>query len=605
MSSLALSLSQPSNQEPVTQSLLMSALFDTGQFHAIRMTGMDGALLFDRQQTLARVPQQVPAWFQTLVPVPRAQAQRAVSNGWQQLGLVQVTVDNRMAQTALWQSSLRLGMLIMLAGLAWGIFVGALLGWFRRVLNQEIAQQVQRIGTMTDASQDGPHTAVAELEGVSSAIHDAQARVRDTEQAQRQRIESLLLETHSDAVTGLPNRKYFLNELNKALQSPDRAQGHVLMVRQRDLLAMNQSMARAQVDAWLQGVTQQVQALLQRSYAGQAQLARLNGSDFALLLPGEQGPAAMQLIQQVRSLLNTINVALADGNWSRWAFVVTPYMARDTATTVLSRLDQGLMQAESAGHGDVEYAEIHGPHSEKVLDGEGNWREFLTTALQAPQRLGLAITPMRSASLQATLLWQEASLELYGAQGEVWDAAMFLPAALRLGLSEEYDLQAITLALQRLQTDAQQPLVVRVSMRSLESAHFVQRVQALLRDAQWQPVLPALVLELDAFTLELLPQATLELGAAAAALGAGIGLRRLDAAPKALLHLPSLPLRYAKLGGYFAGQAMAHVGSQHLLQAMIATVQAQGARLHVVDAVDVKTSEWLLSKGVSLCRVER
>lgn len=34
--SLALSLSQPHNQDPVTRELLMSALFDTGQFRNVR-----------------------------------------------------------------------------------------------------------------------------------------------------------------------------------------------------------------------------------------------------------------------------------------------------------------------------------------------------------------------------------------------------------------------------------------------------------------------------------------------------------------------------------------------------------------------------------------
>src|SRR5690554_7375722 len=51
-SSLALSLSLPTNQDPVTQELLMKALFDSGQFQSISFTDPSGAVV----QSLAREP---------------------------------------------------------------------------------------------------------------------------------------------------------------------------------------------------------------------------------------------------------------------------------------------------------------------------------------------------------------------------------------------------------------------------------------------------------------------------------------------------------------------------------------------------------------------
>jgi hypothetical protein len=49
-SSLALSLSQPANQDPVTQELLMMALFDGGQFKLIRLASPQGETLFERRR---------------------------------------------------------------------------------------------------------------------------------------------------------------------------------------------------------------------------------------------------------------------------------------------------------------------------------------------------------------------------------------------------------------------------------------------------------------------------------------------------------------------------------------------------------------------------
>ncbi|CAB5688896.1 hypothetical protein [Comamonas aquatica] len=80
----------------------------------------------------------------------------------------------------------------------------------------------------------------------------------------------------------------------------------------------------------------------------------------------------------------------------------------------------------------------------------------------------------------------------------------------------------------------------------------------------------------------------------------GVGLRRLDQSPKALWHLPSLPLRYVKLGGYFAEQSLSNPGVRHLLEAMISTAQDQGVRVYITDAVAPEAAAWLRIKGASL-----
>lgn len=55
-SSLALSLSQPGSQDPVIQELLISALFDTGDFRSIEMYSPDGQLMHSRKKTCPESP---------------------------------------------------------------------------------------------------------------------------------------------------------------------------------------------------------------------------------------------------------------------------------------------------------------------------------------------------------------------------------------------------------------------------------------------------------------------------------------------------------------------------------------------------------------------
>ena len=132
-----------------------------------------------------------------------------------------------------------------------------------------------------------------ELSGVVQALNQTRERVYASVEEQNAQIESLKLELNQDPVTGLPNRKYFVNEFRRALEASaptdsgrgGETGGHVLVLRQRDLADLNRHMPREFIDQWLRAVCERVQASLASLNAGSALLARLNGSDFALLLP--------------------------------------------------------------------------------------------------------------------------------------------------------------------------------------------------------------------------------------------------------------------------------------------------------------------------------
>ena len=143
-SSLALSLSQPANQDPITRELLMTALYDSGQFQRIALASPEGQILFERQRsdadsadTSRRVrSDSAPKWFSQLLPLHAPKAQRVVSDGWKQVGQLTLEVDDAYARSALWNSSVRMASLVVLAGVGWTAFVVLLLQWFRRVLRQ-------------------------------------------------------------------------------------------------------------------------------------------------------------------------------------------------------------------------------------------------------------------------------------------------------------------------------------------------------------------------------------------------------------------------------------------------------------------------------------
>ncbi|GGH52732.1 diguanylate phosphodiesterase [Comamonas phosphati] len=617
-SSLALSLSQPSNQDPVTRELLMMALFDSGQFRQIRLTAPDGEELFARQQAQAtQAAQEAPPWFSRLLPLTQPTVERAVSDGWRQVGRLSVAVDNSYAGTALWHSSVRMTALVLVAGAAWALFVVVLLNWFRRVLREEVSAQVRAIGTQASSNERPLHPRVAELSSLVSAIDDTRERVRATEHEQTQRIESLELEVNRDPVTRLPNRRYFVNELRRALggdAGQAASHGHVLLFRQRDLQALNTDMTRANVDEWLTGIGLRVGEILAAQAASGAypqgtpggQLARLNSSDFVVLLPGMQGPQAMHLVQQIRQMLQSLRVAVADGTWCRWAYALTDYTPSSSVSDVLSRLDHALMRTESAGYTEVEYVAYDAHEAQRSAAGEGQWQQLLSAALADAQQLALGISGQTYEGPQGREERNEASLELREPGGQTLSGSLFLPVAVRLGLSADFDLRAIALGLHWLQQHAGASLIVRVSLPSLGQAHFLPKLQALLGQqssqdpSQAHPALPRLILELDAHGVIAYPDELAMFCTLARQNSICVGLRRLDQQPMALAHLHALPLAYVKLGGDFAAHSNDNPGSRHLLQAMAQTARELRLRVYAAGALDAKATTLLRQQGVGV-----
>lgn len=597
--SLALTLSQPANHDPVIQELLVSALFDTGQFHRVELLDSAGNSLVQRVNTRPTEPfAAAPQWFSNSVPLRHSDSVAHVSDGWRQLGQVVVQADAAHARDTLWKNFLSMTMWVAAAGVLWACLVVMLMRWLRRALRTDVEERVAGI-----LSQQPPPTAsrsrsrFAELEGLSQTIEAVQKRVLATSQEQHARIESLEFELHQDEVTGLANRRYFLNELRKALApngDASKTTGHILLFRQRDLAAINTVMSRVHVDGWLRNVGDQLRACLQAEHIKSAQLARLNGSDFAVLLPGLDGPQVSPIAEQLKHRLAQLRVQLPSGQFCRWAVGLTDYEAGDGLAVVLGRLDQALMAAESAGHSDIEYLSRRDSANQGGTQGAGEtqWRQLLQNAL-IEQRFELTVQPHQASEaaqcFDATLVIRQAAdtkasanpLSALSAQrGEragdeqpasYISAFLFMPVAVRLGLSAVCDLRAIELAGHWLQQNSGE-LVLRVSLTSLLQDGFMNEAEQCLKamDADFS----RLYIELDAYGVTSHSEALTQFVQRLSPLGVRFGLRRLVEHPTALSHLQPLSLSYVRANAAFIQEQAATVGGHELALAVFKTCAA-------------------------------
>ncbi len=600
--SLALSLSQPANNDPVVQELLVSALFDGGHFSLVRLADPEGKVLIERRA--AATGASVPRWFQALAPLDAQSASHAVSDGWRQIGEVTLVANDAYAWEALWRSSLRMIALVVGAGLIWALFAFALVGWIKNRLLREISDHVRSIGQDTPPQQ--MQARVSELTDVVQALNQTRERVYASVEEQNAKIESLELELNQDPVTRLPNRKYFVNEFRRALEagpvqggSPTRAPidgGHVLVFRQRDLADLNRHMPREFIDQWLRAACERIQGSLKSLHVANPLLARLNGSDFALLLPGCAAPQAMMIAEQLRADLHASRIPVGEGHLCRWAQAMADYSHGNPAGPVLARLDFGLMRAESAGNDQVVIAGAADAQSPSE-SGERAWKDAILSALEG-RRFELATEPLRAAD--GTVLRTEAMLMLRTAPDQApIPATLFIPPAVRLDLVAECDLQAVELGLDWLAAHEGE-LALRVALPSLRGQKYLRQLALLLTERR--ALARRLFLEIDAHGLVECHEQIAALARVASEFGAHIGVRRLAQQFGAVAQLHTLPLSYVKLGGGFVGGMSQSPGSQQLTASVLETARKLHIAVYAEDVPDSETRRILADLGITVMR---
>src|SRR3546814_19036169 len=84
-----------------------------------------------------------PRWFIELLPLAPHDAQRQVSDGWRQVGMVHLRAADGYARDVLWHSTLRIVALTVGAGILWALFVMVLMRWLRRALHEEVMERVR------------------------------------------------------------------------------------------------------------------------------------------------------------------------------------------------------------------------------------------------------------------------------------------------------------------------------------------------------------------------------------------------------------------------------------------------------------------------------
>ncbi len=465
--SLALILGQMKGEQAAME-LAISSQFDTGHYQKIRLVGPDGQPLVDR---LARTAQGgfAPNWFVAAFGIQPALGVAQVSDGWKQIGRLEVASHVSFAHDELWESCVASAAMFAALALMAGTIAAFGVARIRRPLEQTV-EQAQAITERRFIAVSEP--TVPELRNVTRAMNAMVARVRAMFDEQAAQVEQLRREAHCDPLTGLAHRQHFMARLTVALDSEDgSASGALVLVRMVDLQGLNRRIGRAAADGLIKAAAAAMVESAQRYGAGE--VGRLNGSDFALLLPdiGSLREPAVDVVARLRSLLaEHEGVSYAVAGAVRWWHAAP-------MSSLLAAADQALARAEGRGAYSVEIDDT----GDGLVLGEDTWRQRITTALR-DRSVELVAFPL--VDRQGDVVHFECPLRLrIGVDGQLVPAVQWLPMARRASLTAQVDAVAVELALSAILADGI-PRSVNVSPASLLDNTFVPRLREILQTKQ-------------------------------------------------------------------------------------------------------------------------
>ena len=555
--------------EPVELELAIAALFDSGHYDAITLVDPRGKVLVQRRAAPGRSA--APGWFMALLPIRPAPGTAHIASGWKQVGTLTVVSRSQFAYHTLWNSTLQMIAVLAFSGLVAGYLATLILRRLKRPLDAVVAQ-ARAIAERRFVTT--PESNVPELRQLSVAMNSTVALLKSLFADEAERLEAIRREANTDALTGLANRHHFMEQMGEALALENGAHGSLILLRLSHLAELNRQLGHEATDTMLAAIGERFDS--QARQHDDAFAARLNGSDFALVLRGAEPHAVAQ------ALLDGVSgeITTRSGHEAAVYVGIGKIHYGLKLGELLSQVDTALAGAEAQGVSAVR--EELPLNIAEAPRSAGEWARLIERSLE--QRwVRMASFPV--ADFAGNVVHRESALRLmFG--GEWFPAARFLPIAERLGLTTRLDLEAVTLGLGELAQDASLPaLAVNLSVRSVQDPLFRQQLLELiaarpaLATRLWLEVPESGVFaQLDAFRV---------FCEAMRSSGCRLGIEHFGRHFKQIGLLHDMALDYVKVDGSFIRDINANPGNQNFLRGLNSIAHKMGLQVYAEGVSDL------------------
>jgi diguanylate cyclase (GGDEF)-like protein len=392
-----------------------------------------------------------------------------------------------------------------------------------------------------------------------------------------------------DALTGLPNRKWFREQAEEAVERGQR--GAIVLVDLDRFKDVNDTLGHQAGDELLGVVAQRLPASLRTDDT----VARLGGDEFGLILPGIPDAAhALELLARVREelaaqiVLDTVPLSIEA------SFGVALYPTHGTTVEVLlQHADAAMYQGKRGTSGVVVYEPATVAHPTQWLIVQGELRRALEhheLVLHYQPKVELASGQI--CGIEALVRWDHP-------QRGLLPPAEFLPAVEQSSLIDPLTAWVLRRAL----TDHASwtargmpwPVAVNVSARNLEVEAFPESVAELLDELR----VPANQLHLEITETALAADAVAAAQAVTALAGQGIAISLDDFGMgyTSLSQLRTLPIAELKIHQSFVMDLGRDERDRAIVRSLIGLAAGLGCRLTAEGVETPAVAIWLAAAG--------
>ena len=541
---------------PAALSAAAAAQVDPGHIRRLLLRAPDGQPLLDLQRPAA--PVAAPDWFVAALPVVAAPGRAKLADGGRDGGDLTLETQAGWVHEALWEACSRTAAwLAALCALAALVAAAMLRGWLRPL--RATLAHAQALAQGRFVSAEPPRQ--PELRELSESLNTTALRLTQVLAAQAEQVALLQRQAQLDAVTGLPLRIQFVEQLQQRLAEPGGPRVAVMLVRVLHLEAINSRLGHETTDQLLGAVADLLLTYVDRvpgTFAG-----RLNGGDFALCLP-VQG-VARETAESLRTALAALP-ALRSGGAEAVVGGVDG-LGQGSSGAALAAADAALASAE-AGDGVAVTQE-----GDLVADAAGAraWREQIAAALDEGR---VRLAEFGVFDREGVPIHLECPMRVQlSPGGEYQAAARWLALARRSRLLPQVDLRAVELALAAIAQDGK-PRAVHAAQQSLSAPDFVADVAARLRAAP--DAARQLSIEVNESAQPLVRDSFAAAAQAWRPFGVRIGVEHAGAAPQQLPLLHQAGVDYVKVDARHLRGVAGDEAVRGYAQSLIALIHGLG-----------------------------
>ncbi|RKF12820.1 EAL domain-containing protein [Alginatibacterium sediminis] len=456
------------SQDMVGAETVVNAMFDGGFYEKIEVEIYQDPPVSIHRKNISGA-QGVPLWFETLLPLPELESKQVLTSGWMQMAQVTVVGHRGLAYQKLWQLVIDLASIFIIGYL---ITVLLLMRALRYLLGPLDAIRKQAIAISRREYQQAlakPKT--KELIDVVDAMNVMAESIERQFNEQLLETEQLRRSAYLDAVSGLSNRKHFMQQAE--VQIDEFGHGSLILIKIPVLTDIYQQFGFDYRD---NSIKKLADALIENvAFESESLLARISSDEFVLLLPllhGEELKTYLgKLIPKLKDILSI------DTTVQTQSLVIGCCEFEPKAQLKVGEL---LNVADSALQRAVQNSQ---PYATEALQAQSKgrleWKAIIEQAIKnddiefSQQMVSYYPNATIRRSSSETLhyeLFSQIRIE-----GELVKAASFISALEQFGLGADFDKAVLRILAKRLESKpGSESLAVNLSLSALRDPKFIQ-----------------------------------------------------------------------------------------------------------------------------------